>query len=76
MYHTIEFSLGVWADLEIPGQARLEQVLIRPGVRLRARVKPYVVESSLGPTEVADLFLEDDSVARTVSFACFRLADE
>jgi hypothetical protein len=76
MYHTIEFSLGVWADLEIPGRARLEQILIAPGARLRARVKPYVVESSLGPAEVADLFLEDESIARSVSFACFHFADE
>jgi hypothetical protein len=76
MYHTIEFSLGVWADLEIPGRARLERILIGPGARLRARVSPYVVETSLGPAEVADLFLEDDSIARTVSFACFRFADE
>jgi hypothetical protein len=76
MYHTIEFSLGVWADLEIPGQARLERVLIGPGARLRARVKLYIVETSLGPAEVADLFLKDDSIARTVSFACFRFADE
>jgi hypothetical protein len=76
MYHTIEFNLGVWADLEVPGAARLERVLIRPGTRLRARLKPYVVESSLGPTEVADLLLEDDSIARSVSFACFRFANE
>jgi hypothetical protein len=76
MYHTIEFNLGVWADLEIPIASRLEQVLIRPGARLRARVKPYVMESSLGPAEVADLFLEDGSIARSVSFACFRFADE
>jgi hypothetical protein len=76
MYHTIEFNVGVWADLEIPGRARLERVLIGPGARLRARVKPYVVESSLGPAEVADLILEDDSIARTVSFACFRFAED
>ena len=76
MYHTIEFDTGVWADLEVPGKTHLEQVLIKPGRRLRANVKPYVVESSYGLAEVADLLLEDGSVARTVRFACFRFLDE
>ena len=55
MYHTIEFGLRIWADLEVPGRARLQQVLIQPGKRLQVRVRPYVVESSFGPVEVADL---------------------
>ena len=76
MYHTIEFGTRTGVDLEVPGQTRLEQVLIKPGTRLRAQVKPYVVEWSLGPAEVADLFLDDGSIARTVRFGCFRFLDE
>jgi hypothetical protein len=54
----------------------MEQILIKPGTRLRARVRPYVVESMLGPVEAADLFLEDGTLARGVRFASFRFLDE
>jgi hypothetical protein len=43
---------------------------------LSAQIKPYVLESTRGPVEVADLFLEDGSVARAVRFATFKFLDE
>jgi hypothetical protein len=76
MYHSIEFRLKGVAAVETPGNRRLEQVVIQPGTRLRALVKPYVVESDMGPVEAADLFLEDGSVARGVRFASFSFLDE
>jgi hypothetical protein len=76
MYHSIEFCLKVVAAVETAGNDRMEQVVIKPGTRLRALVKPYVVESDLGPIESADLILEDGSVARGVRFASFSFLDE
>jgi len=76
MYHNIEFRLKGLAALETPGSARLEQVVIKAGTRLRAHVKPHVVESNWGPVEAADLFLDDGSVARGVRFASFSFLDE
>jgi hypothetical protein len=71
MYHTIEFDEALTVDLEISRKQPLERVSIRRGSRLRAQLKPYVVESDDGPTEVADLFFEDGSVTRGVPFAFF-----
>jgi len=76
MYHTIVFRAHGLVELEMPGKARLVQVLMKVGVRVRAKIKPYVVESAQGPVEVADLFSEDGSVARAVRFAFFRFVDE
>jgi hypothetical protein len=76
MYHTIEFRAHGLVELEMPSHARVVQVLMQVGVRVRAKVKPYVMESDHGPVEVADLFSEDGSVARAVRFAFFRFTDE
>jgi hypothetical protein len=76
MYHSIEFARNLLAELDIPGQGRTPQVLIDKGTQLKAQIRPYVVESVRGPIEVADLLLEDDTVARTVAFASFRFLDE
>jgi hypothetical protein len=76
MYHSIEFQLKAVAAVESAENGRMEQVVIGAGTRLQARVKPYVVEFDLGPVEVADLFLEDGSVARGVRFASFKFLDE
>jgi hypothetical protein len=76
MYHRIEFRLKAVAAMESAGTGRMEQVVIKPGTRVLARIKPYVVESEWGPVEVADLVLEDDSVARGVRFASFTFLDE
>ena len=75
MYHTIEFRLRGLAELEAPGKAHLERLVIKQGTRLRAQIKPYVVDTERGPVEVADLFLEDGSVARAVRYATFKFVD-
>lgn len=71
MYHTIEFATEFVADLEISPKHQLERLLIRRGTRLRAEIKPYVMESENGPVEVADLFFDDGTATRMVPFACF-----
>jgi hypothetical protein len=76
MYHNIEFHLKGVAELETPGRLHLEQLVIKPGTRLLAEIKPYVIESKSGPVEVADLLLDDGSVARGVRFASFSFIDE
>ena len=72
MYHTIEFRLPGLAELEMPASARPVQVFIEKGTRVRARIRPYVMESDEGPVEVADLYSDDGAVARAVRFAAFR----
>ena len=76
MYHTIEFRVPRLAQVAAFGKSQLTQVPIKRGARVRAEIVPYVVESSLGPVEVADLFLEDGSTARSVRYASFRFIDE
>jgi hypothetical protein len=75
MYHTIEFRVRGTTELELPGDVRITQVLIEKGTRVRAEVKPYVLESTKGPVEVADLLSEQGLVARRVPFAVFRFVD-
>jgi len=69
MYHTIAFAVEFMADLEISPKHRLERLLIHKGTRVRAQLKPYVVESEYGPVEVADLFFEHGTATRMVPFA-------
>jgi hypothetical protein len=76
MYHTIEFRLRGLAELETAGRSNLEQLVIKQGTRINAQIRPYVMESERGPVEVADLFLEDGSIARAVRMATFRFVDE
>jgi hypothetical protein len=71
MYHTIEFSLELEVDLEVSRTKPLERLLIRRGTHLRAQIRPYVIEGSDGPIEVADLFFENGSTTRRVPFAWF-----
>ena len=73
--YVIEFFTDFVADLEVSRQKRLERVLIRKGSRLRAQLKPYVVETVHGPVEVADLHFEDGTCTRTVPFACLAFAE-
>jgi hypothetical protein len=75
MYHTIEFAVEFTADLEISPKHPLERMLLRRGTRLKAQIKPYVVESEDGPVEVADLFFEDGAATRTVPFANFSFVE-
>lgn len=76
MFHTIEFSRDVNAAVEISPRDWLERVRIRKGTRLKAQIKPHVVEGRHGPLEVADLFFEDGSTMRGISFDFFSFVDE
>lgn len=71
MYHTIEFALELEVDLEISRTKPLERLVIRKGAHLTAQIRPYVIEGTDGPIEVADLFFEDGSATRRVPFAWF-----
>ena len=76
MYHSLEFGRQLVADRETPGEGGAPRVVIAKGTRLKAQIRPYVVESVLGPVEVADLLLEDGTIACTVHFSSFRFLDE
>jgi hypothetical protein len=75
MYHTIEFAEPFMADLEISPKHWLERILLRPGTRLQAQLKPSVVETDEGPVEVADLFFADGTATRRVPFQSFSFVD-
>ena len=75
MYHTIEFADNVTVDLEISAKRPLERLVIPRGTRQRAQTRPYVIETEHGPVEVADLFFEDGTTARTVPFESFSFVD-
>jgi hypothetical protein len=75
MYHLIEFATAFTVDLEISQKQPLEQLRIHKGVRRRAQIKPYIVETERGPVEVADLFFEDNTATRAVPFSCFSFVD-
>lgn len=75
MFHTIQFDGEFVLDLEVSRKKPLERLVIHPGMRVRAQVKPYVVEGPEGPVEVADLFFEEGTAARVVPFACFSFVD-
>jgi hypothetical protein len=75
MYHTIEFIEELKVDLEVSPKQPLERVSIKKGAWRRAQIKPYVVETEDGPAEVADLFFEDGTVTRGVSFAFFSFVE-
>lgn len=75
MYHTIEFATEFMVDLEISPKHRLEKMLVHRGIRLKAQIKPYVVETEDGLVEVADLFLTDGTTTRMVPFEFFSFVD-
>jgi hypothetical protein len=75
MTHRVEFRWLVLAEVDRPEYAYPQRVVIKEGTRLLAGIEPYVTESPDGPVEVADLQLEDGSVARAVRFAAFRFLD-
>jgi hypothetical protein len=75
MFHTIEFSTEVHADLETSPKHPLRRVSIPAGTRVKAEIRPYVVEGRKGPVEVADLFFADGTATRKVPFKCFALLD-
>ena len=75
MYHTLAFDAELTVDLEISSKHPLERLCIRKGTRLRAQLKPYVIETADGPAEVADLFFEDGTATRQVPFGSFSFVD-
>lgn len=75
MYHTIEFQSDLLLDVEISPQHHLEQVCVRKGSRTLAQLRPYVVETGDGPTEVADLYFSDGTASRTIPFSFFSFVD-
>ena len=75
MYHTLEFAVEFTADLEISPKYYLERLLIKAGTRMRAQIKPYVVETDDGLIEVADLFFEDGTTTRQVPFEYFSFVE-
>jgi hypothetical protein len=76
VYYTILFAAEFVALPEVVPPRCRRRALIRKGDRLRARVRPYVVESQSGPVEVADLCFADGSVARRLPFPCFWFVDQ
>ncbi len=75
MYHTIEFNLTGMIDIEVSRKQPLERLCVERGTRMRVQLRPYVLEAADGPTEVADLFLENGSVTRAVPYSFFAFAD-
>ena len=75
MIHPIEFRWLVLAEIDGPEYGLMQSVVINEGTRLSAKIKPYVAESPDGPIEVADLYLDDNSVVRAVRFAAFQFLD-
>jgi hypothetical protein len=74
MFHTLRFRAQYVSDLQRFGKPRLERVQIEAGSVLRARVRPWVKETTRGPVEVADLDCDGD-VLLAVPFAVIRFAD-
>jgi hypothetical protein len=75
VYHTIRFTVAFLADVEVSPRQPLERVRICPGDRLRAQVRPHVIEAAEGPVEVADLFFEGGTATRNVPFAYFAFVE-
>jgi len=62
-------------DLERSPKHPLERVLLRRGTGRRVQLRPFVQESADGPMEMADLYFEDGTVARSVPFGCFSFVE-
>jgi hypothetical protein len=75
MYHTIEFDEPLTLDLEVSAKYPLERVFVKKGTRLRAQIKPYVVDTEDGPVEVVDLFFEDGTTTRRIRFSSFSFVE-
>jgi hypothetical protein len=75
VFHLIQFAVEFVADLEVSRKQPLDRVRIRKGDRLKAQLRPHVVESPDGPVEVADLFFEDGTATRNVPFQSFAFID-
>jgi hypothetical protein len=76
VYHAIQFTVAFVADLEVSRKQHLERLQIRKGDRFIVQMRPHVLDQHGIPIEVADLFLDDGSIARNVPFAYFTFVDE
>jgi len=75
MKHQVEFRWLLLAEIDRPEFVYPQRLIIKEGTRLTVTIRPYVAESPEGPIEVADLTLEDGSVARAVRYAAFHFVD-
>ena len=75
MYHTIQFDEPLTLDLEISRKQPLERVSVLRGTRMRAQLRPHVLETAKGLVEAADLFFEDGTASRSIPFASFSFVD-
>ncbi len=75
MYHTIEFDEPLTLDVEVSRKEPLHRLSVRKGTRVRAQIRPHVIEAEDGPVEVADLFFEDGRATRQVRYASFCFID-
>ena len=71
MNHQLRFRADGQLDLQITGKPRLEQVKVRQGEVIEAKVRPYVLETSEGPIECADLQLGDEGTLVNVRMEYF-----
>jgi hypothetical protein len=74
MYHRLQFLVNHQFDLQMPKKARLEQIVVKEGEIIEARVRPYVQETQDGPVEVADLDLPGDGTLLAVRMELFCFA--
>jgi hypothetical protein len=72
MYHRLKFLANYRLDLLMPGQTRLEQLMIRESEVIEAQVRPHVQETQDGPVEVADLYMPQEGTLIDVPMACFQ----
>jgi hypothetical protein len=75
MFHTIQFVAEFVALPELVPQEQRRRVLMRKGDRLKAQVRPYVVQTNRGLVEVADLFFEDGSMTCRVPYRYFSFVE-
>jgi hypothetical protein len=75
MYHTIKFDRTLTLVLETSPREPLAEMSIKKGTRLRAQVRPFVLETKNGPVEAADLFFEDGTATRGIYFSFFSFVE-
>lgn len=75
MFHLIEFDEALTLDLEVSRKQPLERISVAKGTRRRVQLRPYVLETTDGLIEVADLYFEDGTASRAVRFDSFSFAE-
>jgi hypothetical protein len=72
MNRLLQFRVDCEVNLAITGTTTVEQVKLRAGDVLEARVRPFVLLSNRGPIECADLVLGEEGVLCGVRMALFQ----